>query len=99
MEEKLPTGIKPYLDKLTLGVTRILGEWRRATAHGAGAGRGQAVGGGSHPFVTAPPVNRAAEQPMHTQRHILVFGSNGRNPESLDFKSFINTREGEGGVL
>ncbi|KAF4803738.1 tubulin polyglutamylase complex subunit 2 isoform X2 [Turdus rufiventris] len=24
MEEKLPTGIKPYLDKLTLGVTRIL---------------------------------------------------------------------------
>lgn len=27
MEEKLPTGIKPYLDKLTLGVTRILGEW------------------------------------------------------------------------
>lgn len=28
MEEKLPTGIKPYLDKLTLGVTRILGEWR-----------------------------------------------------------------------
>lgn len=26
MEEKLPTGIKPYLDKLTLGVTRILGE-------------------------------------------------------------------------
>lgn len=28
MEEKPPTGIKPYLDKLTLGVTRILGEWR-----------------------------------------------------------------------
>lgn len=28
MEDKPPTGIKPYLDKLTLGVTRILGEWR-----------------------------------------------------------------------
>lgn len=60
-------------------------------------GRGQAEGGRSHLVVTAPPVNRAAEQPVRTD--VLISGSSGRNPESLDFKSFINIREGEGGVL
>lgn len=38
MEEKPSTSIKPYLDKLTLGVTRILGEWGCGRAAGARRG-------------------------------------------------------------
>lgn len=46
MEEKPSASIKPYLDKLTLGITRILGEWRRARAAWARGRAGGSGGGG-----------------------------------------------------
>ena len=46
MEEKPSASIKPYLDKLTLGVTRILGERLCGGAPRAWGGGGSAGGGG-----------------------------------------------------
>lgn len=64
MEEKQSASIKPYLDKLTLGVTRILGEWQREEAAWGRPGAGGA-GCGGHLVVTETALGREGRLPQH----------------------------------
>lgn len=78
MEEKPSASIKPYLDKLTLGVTRILGEW--------GGGRASwGLGEGCHSVVMETAGWREGRPPPPISA--LRAGWEGAVPEATAWSS------------